>query len=389
MSPPDGKKPDEGGELVIGPQPVKMPDPQAVPAPILPGAEPIPAEPPPPAAPPAAPPPAPAPAAPAGTSNVAALAPLPKGELASAKGAATLEPRIKLDREQLMALGVAVLAFLFPLYFALTSHGFRDAGIGAFAGLFFGLLALFGANLRLYLSRKDPHSLGLAAAATAFGAAGILVAGIFAHRLHADAALIAASNEAHEYGMREHLVGEAQHSGRVAALIGLISVPGFLIGALNLALILGARRIAITGARLKGKTVEMSEVPVWVALGGASALFLGGLVTDVWAVFRSVDRRPNPREEKLEEIRDAVDRGDLKVACEGLEKALVPDYVPKHLLDEKLPARVEIAHRCIARDVDDLPMGKACGPAADKLLDKEIGKVPGAKDRIKNACKGR
>lgn len=293
-----------------------------------------------------------------------------------------------VDRTNLAISAVVLAALALPTLLTFKTATFRDAGVGAFVSLFFGILSLFGANARFLLIRSKPRALALSALAAGLGATAILVAAIAAHSMHGESELVRGSDVVYEPGMREYLAGAAQSRGRTIALFGLVGIPGFLIGTLNLALVLGARRIAETEARRKLQPFEPTR-PVWFAISAASAVFLIGFVLDVWAVFRPVDDRPNPRAEKLQAILDAADGGRWHEACEQLDVVLARGYVPEPLLDEKLPARVELAHRCIGRSIDDLPSGKACETAADKLLMTDTVRVARAKDRVRKACKGR
>lgn len=296
-------------------------------------------------------------------------------------------PSLKFDKFKAGAVGVFLGTLALPLYLALASQGFRDAGVGAFIGLWFGLAAIATANLRLYLSKAHPTKVGLAALAAGLGACAILVASIFARWMHADATNVKESNEVLEAGMREYLIGEAQASGRAVALFGLVGIPGFILGALNLALVLGNRRIAESAARLK-KQKGPSSVPVWVALVGSSFVFLYGFFTDVYAVFLSVNRVPNPREKLVEELAQRLDKGELVKGCEELERTLSPTYVSESILDAKLPKRVTYAKKCVELQIDDLPIGSACKKASEKLLATETVRIADMKAEVRKACKG-
>ncbi|MBL8741913.1 MAG: hypothetical protein JNK04_12485 [Myxococcales bacterium] len=89
------------------------------------------------------------------------------------------------------------------------------------------------------------------------------------------------------------------------------------------------------------------------------------------------------------EVADDFKSGNLKSACLELEAVLAPDFVPRELLDRELPGRVELAHRCVTLHIDDLPLGKACDAAAEKLLTSETVKLAKAQERVKSACKAR
>lgn len=296
-------------------------------------------------------------------------------------------PSFKFDRSRAVAAGVVLGTLALPLYLALASQGFRDAGVGAFIGLWFGLAAIATANLRLYLSKAHPTNVGLAALATGLGAGSILVASIFARWMHADATNVKESNEVLEAGMREYLIGEAQASGRAVALFGLVGIPGFILGALNLALVLGNRRIAESAARIK-KQKGPSALPVWVSLVGSSIVFLYGFFTDVYAIFLSVDRVPNPREKLVEDLAQRLDKGELVKGCEDLERTLSPTYISESVLDEKLPRRAEYAKKCVELQIGDLPIGSACKKASEKLLATETVRIAGMKAEVRKACKG-
>jgi hypothetical protein len=157
---------------------------------------------------------------------------------------------------------------------------------------------------------------------------------------------------------------------------------------LSLVLVLGSRRIAESAAKLKGEKSEPVG-PVWVAIAACSGALVIGFVLDVWAALRKVEDAPNPREARLVAVRDAVDAGRWRAGCEELEVVLERDYVPRRMLEEKLPDHVELAHRCISHAIDDLPGGKSCDAAADALLESDIVRVANAKERVRSACKGR
>ncbi len=292
-----------------------------------------------------------------------------------------------LEKHHYIGAFVAVFCLGVPTYLAIVSPSFRDAGLGAFLSTFFGLLSLLTSNLRFLEARKAPRALRLAAIGAAAGALSIFLGAWLGLSLHRDADLTLSSDVVLEPGMREYIAGEAEHAGRVSALLGLLGIPGFLIGALALAMVLGARRIAESQARLAKQPVADPIAPVWVALAGSAILFLFGFLLDVYTVFLSVNRRDNPREAVLLDIRRAAERDDLAHVCDDLERALARDYVPRHVLEEKLPNRHELAERCIVRKIDELPLGKSCSAEATKLVDSELARETDAKDRILKACK--
>src|SRR5688572_28184149 len=119
------------------------------------------------------------------------------------------DARPQLGKRELWAAGLVLVCIAIPIYLALKSHGFREAGVGAFVATCFGLLAFVGAIVRLLFARATPRALALAAVAAGLGSAGLLIAAISAHSMHSDADLVRHSDVVLEPGMREYLVGEA------------------------------------------------------------------------------------------------------------------------------------------------------------------------------------
>jgi hypothetical protein len=128
---------------------------------------------------------------------------------------------------------------------------------------------------------------------------------------------------------------------------------------------------------------------VWVALSVSAFTLVIGFVTSVWAAVLTVEDSKNPREARVVAVADDFKSGNLKAACPELEALLAPDFVSRELLDRELPGRAELAHRCITLHIDDLPLGKACDAAADKLLASETVKLAKAQERVRQACKTR
>ncbi len=295
-------------------------------------------------------------------------------------------PWWKRPRARVVALVVG--AFLPAFYLLLTSASFRATGLGGFLGVALSTLSLLSLAARFALQRDRPRALGLSALAALAGGLALTVAGVLAHSLRAEADSISASNMVHEPGMREFLIAEAHGNGRSCALFGLLGLPGALLGGLSLALVLGARR-ALAGRPEAKDAPDANEVPVWLALAGTAAFTVVGFVASVWAAVLTVEEVKNPREARLTAIADAASRGDLKNACDELEVVLAPAFVDKDLLEQKLPGRVELSHRCITLRIDQLPLGRACDAASDKLRDSETVKLAKAEERVKQACKGR
>jgi hypothetical protein len=264
----------------------------------------------------AAAPPLTAPAAIVASPANAAIAPPPAAGSNVTTNTVSKPPKARVRRAQVVGAVLGFVSLAIPTWLALRSTTFREAGVGAFVAVFLAIVSLLAANVRLLLSRKQPRALGLAALAAGAGAAGLLIAALFAHAMHADAVLTRESDIVLEPGMKEHLIGEAQANGRAVALFGLLALPGFLIGMLDLALALGERRIAQSAAKLKGHESE-PVFPAWLAIAGSSAAFLLGFVLDVWAVFKSVDEAPNPRAGKLAEIEEAAQRGGHAARVRG------------------------------------------------------------------------
>ena len=277
-----------------------------------------------------------------------------------------------------IVFGVAALP---SIYWLLTSTSFRATAFGGFFGLWLALASIWLSVVRFGLDRERPRDMTLPALAAGSGALALAFGGVMAHYLRGEADAIASSNEVHEHGMREFLIAEAHGNGRFCALIALIGLPGALLGGLSLALVLGARRVA--------KDAPEREAPVWIALSLSAFTLLIGFVTSVWAAVLPVEEVKNPREARVVEVADDFKSGNLKAACPELEAVLAPDFVPRELLDRELPGRVELAHRCVTLHIDDLPLGKACDAAAEKLLTSETVKLAKAQDRVKSACKTR
>ena len=83
-----------------------------------------------------------------------------------------------------------------------------------------------------------------------------------------------------------------------------------------------------------------------------------------------------------------MQRSDVPTACNALERALAPDFVPSEVLERELPSYREIAHRCLTLRIDALPKGIACVTQAGKLLGSPLVAAVNAEDRVKHACDG-
>ncbi|MFO0554913.1 MAG: hypothetical protein U0271_41435 [Polyangiaceae bacterium] len=306
----------------------------------------------------------------------------------SASGSGKLNIKFSPTREQAIGAAILVVAAAIPIWIILSSPSARVAWVGTFFGMFGGLTSLALASIHFLRHQKDKRSFAFSAGSAGIAAVCLLIASISASSWRSEAASIEKSDAIFDPGMKEYTIGEAQHAGRIAGLYGLVALPGFLMGALGLAMVLGERRIAETQARLKRTTSEPAT-PVWLVLAGASILFVPAFFVDFWAIVRGVDRKDHPRLAKVKLVADAFKEGDMKAACDNLEPILVRDYIPANMLEEQLPGRVELAHRCITRMIDALPTGDACGPASKKLLDTEIVKLAHGQDRVQQACKGR
>jgi len=334
----------------------------------------------------AAPVQAPAPVAPAGQSFAEPKQPAQPIALPGPLDKALSTVPIHVDepwwRSLRASLGVSlVLAALPPAYWVLTSTAFRATGFGGVVGLWLALVSLLAAGARFTLDRSHPRDLTLAAVSAGAGSLALSYAGVMAHRLRGEADAIILSNEVHEPGMREFLITEAHGNGRLCALIALIGLPGALLGGLSLALVLGARRVA--------KDAPEREAPVWVMLALSALGLVVGFVTSAWAAVLPVGDAKNPREARVVEVAEAFARNDMKAACGELEAVIAPSFVAVEILERELPQRVELAHRCITVRIDELPLGRACDPASEKLLATETVKLAKAQERVRQACKGR
>lgn len=284
------------------------------------------------------------------------------------------------------AVALVGLALVLPIYLVIESEPVRAAGPGGFVALFFAVLALLLALVRVLTMRKHPRALGLAALAAGFGAAALLFAALGAELARSSAEAIASSDVAHEPGMREYLIAEADGGARTAALLGLAGIPGFAGGLLLLAYVLGARRLGETDPKTKGDGLKASRV--WMALAGTVALFLVGAVTDVMAIAHPVREARHPHTAKLDAIAESRKNGDMTAACDGLEVALAPDYAPEKLFEEHLPGRLELAHRCVTHRIDALPKAD-CATAAKALAQTETVKLAKAEERVAAACEAK
>jgi hypothetical protein len=279
---------------------------------------------------------------------------------------------------------VGVIGLAVPTYLAVTFDSVRSAGVAGYFALFFGVVGFIAGVLALALHRKDPRGLLLPVVSSASGALALVVAGLGAWAMRSvDPAALPDVDAA----MQAYVAGEAQGAARTVALLGLAGLPAFAIGFLSLAWVLGSRRLVQDEAKKKGETPP-SIPAVWAAVTGVSVLFLPGLGLSVVGAFSSVDRVAHPHEARLVETAAAANRGELKVACAGLEEALAPDFVPTSMLDEHLPKadREELAHRCVTHHIDALPAGAACAQPSGALAATRTVALVGAAERVKNAC---
>lgn len=293
-------------------------------------------------------------------------------------------PARRFGLSHFVAVALVVCALALPIWAVLKSAAVLNAGVTGFVALFAAALSVLVGALRLFLQRRKPTALGLAALTPLVAATGMTFAAAGGHLARARAAEIAASDHALESGLREFLVAEAQAGGRTSALLGLANVVGFALGFVLLLLVVRARREAapVVGAG----TAATATGPVFAFLFGGAVLLLGGLVAAVWAAVLEVKETPHPREIWMREAVTALERNDLATACDRLEAILAGDVVPTYVLDEHLPGRVEMAHRCVTHRIDALPKGAACGAAAKKLAESETVGLAGAKGRVGDAC---
>ncbi len=284
------------------------------------------------------------------------------------------------------AVALVVISLVLPIYLVVESESVRAAGAGGFVAVFFAVLAALLALVRVVTMKKHPRALGIAALASTLGAAALLFAALGARLARASAESMAASDVAHEAGMREYLVAQADAGARTAALLGLAGIPGFLGGLFLVVHVLGARRLGESDPKTKGDGLKTSRV--WLALVGSIALFVGAAVLDVIAIAHPVREAVHPHAAKLDAIAEAKKRGDMTAACDGLEVALAPDYAPEKLFEEHLPGRLELAHRCVTHRIDALPKSE-CSVAAKTLSQTETVRLAKAEERVAAACEAK
>jgi len=299
-------------------------------------------------------------------------------------GGATPKGPFKWTLAHVGAVLLVIAALALPTYLAIENATVRNAGVGGFIGIFFGVLALLVALVRLAFAKKSPRALGLATLGAGLGGSALLLAGLAAEMTRSSAEALVNADIAREPGMREYLLAEASSGARTASLLGLLGIPGFLVGMLLLASVLGARRVAASDPKLAlDKPAPSSRA--WIAIVGAVALFAGGMVADIRAIAEPVTEAPHPHAAKLDAIVEAQKKNDMATACDGLEAALVPDYAPTALMEDKLPGRLELAHRCVTFRIDALPKD-GCEAAAKALEGAQIVKFAKAEERVHAAC---
>ncbi len=256
----------------------------------------------------------------------------------------------------------------------------RVGGPASYVGLALGACSLALAIGALFVRRKSPRKIGLPAIAAVVGAAACALSGLMALQSRTPTPI---PDEAP--AVLAFRVGEAQAHAHLGALFGLSGIPGALIGGLGVWLGVRARRRQRAAAPPANLGVE--SIPLaWAALSGVGLAAMAGVGVDVFALGSEVVRVEHPHARDLRAIADAVRRSDIPTACDALEIALAPDYVPAEVLDRELPAYREIAHRCLTLRIDALPKGIACATQAGKLLASPIVHIVNAEDRIKHAC---
>jgi hypothetical protein len=256
----------------------------------------------------------------------------------------------------------------------------RVSGPASYVGLALGACSLALAIGALFVRRKSPRKIGLPAIAAVVGAAACALTGLIALQGRTPSTIADEAPAVHAFR-----VGEAQAHAHVGALFGLAGIPGALVGGLGIWLGVRARqrqRAAAPPANLGVESIPLG----WAALSGVGLAAVAGVGVDVVALASEVVRVEHPHVHELRAIADAVKRSDIPTACDALETALAPDYVPPEVLDQELPDYREIAHRCLTLRIDALPKGIACATQAGKLLASPIVHVVNAEDRIKHAC---
>lgn len=287
--------------------------------------------------------------------------------------------------ERLRRAGIVLGAAVPPLYLEWTSAAVRGASIGGFLALYAGTLSLIACALRIFEAKKEPSAHRLATLAAGSGAFGLLVGGAWGHLLRADAEKALRSDVVLEPGMREYLAYEAHHFGRVAGGLAFVALPGALVGLLLLLMVIGERRMREADAKRRGEPYVKSA-PVWVAFAGAGASVMVGVIVALVAVFREVPDATHPHAALLVTVREAAGRHDLKVACEGLERALEPGYVPASVFEAELPDGRELAKECITLELARMSREGGCHAAKERLEKSPVVRLAGDKDRVASAC---
>ncbi len=300
---------------------------------------------------------------------------------AAAKGSgASSAPAIPGLRVGLTVAAVAWAAL--SIGALVLAPGVRAAGLPAYAGVFFGAASLSLSLVSLVLLRRARRIVAPSAIAALLGALACASSGLAAHAARTPKAT---PDELVDPVLRAWSLGEAEARARAGAEVGLAGVPGALLGLVGVWLALDDRRRARALASTASPPAE--SVPLAVAsFVGVTLATLGGVGLDVRALTESVTRIEHPHVAKLHAVLDAYRAADMPAACERLEAALAPDFVPADVLERELPDYREIAVRCVTLRIDALPKGLACVPEAGRLAATGIVRAASATDRVKRAC---
>ena len=258
----------------------------------------------------------------------------------------------------------------------------RTGGAAAIAGIALGVSSLVFGLVALVSRRKLPRKLGVPAIAAIIGAVACASSGLLALRARTPERLL---DEPPALGAWR--TGEAQARAHLGALFGLAGIPGAFVGGLGVWLGVRARKKGRAAAPPANLGVE--SVPLaWTALSGVAIASIAGIGVDAYAITAQVARVEHPHARELHAIGEAMQRSDVPTACNSLEIALAPDFVPSEVLERELPSYREIAHRCLTLRIDALPKGIACAIQAGKLLGSPLVAAVNAEDRVNHACDG-
>lgn len=292
-------------------------------------------------------------------------------------------PMFTPERMRRAAIGVGALVL--PLYLEWTSAAVRGASLGGFVALYGGTLSLIACALRYFEAKKAPAAHGLASLAAGSGVAGLLTAGAWGHLLRAGAEKALRSDVVLEPGMREYLAYEAHHFGRIAGGLAFAALPGALVGMLLLLLVIGERRMREAEAKRRGEP-HLPTGPVWAVFAGAGAATMLGVVVALVAVAREVPDAAHPHAALLVSVREQAARQELAPACEGLERALAPGYVPASVLEAELPDGPALAKECVTLELARMSREGGCHAAKERLEKSPVVRLAGDEDRVARAC---